>query len=390
MVSQSPRDGVHGRAGQLVTERDSTRRELREKQRDRQALALGEYLQRAALTDEMGAAIEPIVMGLYGEVGSLMAVSKKRWREKTDESRHRDFMLEELGDVLWYFAALCRRLEQPISETVDVVTLASTTATYREKYEHYLIRLGEAAAALLRPAGEPEQRNRELRAFAQAYSAVVRTGDIGWQAILASNWQKVSGRFVRQEWASLPTFDASFPDDERLPEYFEIEIVQRVEGKAHLRWNGVFIGDPLTDNIGGADGYRFHDVFHLSNAAVLHWSPVVRKLIQHKRKSDPQFDEEQDSGRAIVVEEGVTAWLFGRAKEMSLFSERERLPFGILKTIQEFVRGYEVEACPLSLWEKAILDGYSVFRQVLRNGGGIVVGDRKERSIVYRPRKEAR
>ena len=340
------------------------------------------------MTDEMGDALEPIVMGLYGEVGSLMAVSKKRWREKTDENRHRDLMLEELGDVLWYFTALCRRLEQPINETVDVVTLASTAAEDREEYEHCLIRLGEAAAALLRPPGDREQRDHGLREFAQAYSAVVRTGGIEWRVILESNWQKVSGRFSRQGWASLPTFDASFPADERLPDHFEIEIFQRAGRKAHLRWNGVFIGDPLTDNIGGADGYRFHDVFHLSNAAVLHWSPVVRKLIQHKRKSDPQFDEEQDSGRAIVVEEGVTAWLFGRAKEMNLFSDRERLPFGILKTIRDFVRGYEVEACPLSLWEKAILDGFSAFRQVLRNGGGVVVGDRRARSIVYRPHKE--
>jgi hypothetical protein len=65
--------------------------------------------------------------------------------------------------------------------------------------------------------------------------------------------------------------------------------------------NGVFIGDPLTDNILDRDGYRFHDVFHFAHASILHWSPTFRALIKHKRKSDPVVDEAQDSGRAIVV-----------------------------------------------------------------------------------------
>jgi hypothetical protein len=43
--------------------------------------------------------------------------------------------------------------------------------------------------------------------------------------------------------------------------------------------NGVFIGDPLTDNIRDPDGYRFHDVFHFARAAILHWSPTFRALI---------------------------------------------------------------------------------------------------------------
>ena len=56
----------------------------------------------------------------------------------------------------------------------------------------------------------------------------------------------------------------------------------------------------------------------------------------------------------------------------------------MLKTVEQFVQGYEVEQCPLSLWEKAILDGYEVFRQVVTNNGGTVIGDRATRSISYR------
>ena len=146
----------------------------------------------------------------------------------------------------------------------------------------------------------------------------------------------------------------------------------------------MFIGDPLSDNISEPDGYRFHDVFHLAHAAVLHWSPTFRALIKQKRKSAPHVDRTQDSGRAIVIEEGLTAWIFSRAKQLNFFDGQDNVSFDLLKTVQQFVRGYEVEQCPLRLWERAILQGYEVFRQLLHNQGGIIVGDRETRSISYR------
>ena len=159
-------------------------------------------------------------------------------------------------------------------------------------------------------------------------------------------------------------FDSDFEKEEQLPREFAIRVNERASGRSYLQWNEVFIGDPLTDNIADLDGYRFHDVFHLAHAAILHWSPVVRALIKHKRKSKPEYDENQDSGRAIVVEEGLTAWLFSKAKELDFFEGHNRVSLGILKTVNEFVVGYEVSKCPLKLWERAILDGYTVFRQL--------------------------
>ena len=40
-----------------------------------------------------------------------------------------------------------------------------------------------------------------------------------------------------------------------------------------------------------ADGYRFHDVFHLACAAVLCWSPVTRRNLGRKRRTDPLIGE---------------------------------------------------------------------------------------------------
>jgi hypothetical protein len=50
-----------------------------------------------------------------------------------------------------------------------------------------------------------------------------------------------------------------------------------------VRADGVALGDPLTDAAHVADYYRLHDVFHLSYATLLDWSPVTRALLQRKR-----------------------------------------------------------------------------------------------------------
>ena len=85
---------------------------------------------------------------------------------------------------------------------------------------------------------------------------------------------------MQPDFNSLPTFDDAFPNEEQLPRHFEIGISERKSGQSYLQWNGVFVGDPLTDNITDRDGYRFHDVFHFSYAAILHWSPTFRSLIK--------------------------------------------------------------------------------------------------------------
>ena len=81
----------------------------------------------------------------------------------------------------------------------------------------------------------------------------------------------------------------------------------------------------------------------------------------------------------------MTAWIFTRAKELNFFEGQDRVSLGMLKTIGEFVTGYEVSHCPLKLWERAILEGYGVFRQIRDAEGGWVIGDRALRTIRYAP-----
>ncbi len=326
---------------------------------------------------------EPVLLGLFGEVGSVMAIAKKRYREQEAYTRGQHALKEELGDVFWYFAALCRRLNIEIDGIFsDVHVSPQDTAPTPDEA---LLELGKAAAALLDVRQLDGHSKGLLRAFVHSYMRILTLNKVNIGDILSANVAKVQGRFLVPFKTDLPTFDSDFPDEERLPLHFEIRFMQRKSTQGYLQWNGVFIGDPLTDNAYEPDGYRFHDVFHLAHAAILHWSPTFRALIKQKRKSNPIIDETEDGGRAIVVEEGLTAWIFSRAKQLDLFATQNSISFDMLKTVQEFVRGYEVEQCPLNLWEQSILEGYAVFRQLYANEGGIVIGDRATRTLTYRP-----
>src|SRR6185295_12674216 len=106
--------------------------------------------------------------------------------------------------------------------------------------------------------------------------------------VVRMNIAKTCGRFLDPKVEDLPTFDLQYTPEEQLPINFEITVNQRSSGRSYMQWNGVYLGDPLTDNIRDPDGFRFHDVFHFAHAAILHWSPTFRALIKHKRKSVPK------------------------------------------------------------------------------------------------------
>lgn len=364
---------------------------------------LRDYREKIALTDKLPQNdFRPVLLGLFGEVGSIMATAKKLHREQKAYAGYQYAAEEEFGDALWYFTVLCKRLGlyvedilletqngtkygeivavanlagAPISDALQLRTLSSLDGT--------LLNLGESAAALFQINHSRENVEGLLRSFAFSYEQALQSAQVAFDQVVYKNAEKTCGRFLDRAPSLLPVFDQTFEKEERLPEHFEITITQRKSGQCYLQWNGVFIGEPLTDNILDPDGYRFHDIFHFAHAAILHWSPTFRALIKQKRKSDPKIDEAQDGGRAIVVEEGLTAWIFARAKELNFFERQDSLSFDLLKGVQQFVRGYEVEACPLKLWETAILRGYEVFRKVRDNNGGIVIGNRITRSISY-------
>lgn len=332
----------------------------------------------------------PVLYGLFGEVGSLMTAVKKNKREPGSYTNFRNVLAEEFGDVFWYLCCLASRLDIDIESIIlkaqkDNTQVPVVSELERDKkFDNILIKLGQLTSKYLDVNHIQKNFLCEVPSFLKAYYTALSVLNINFDDVIRCNRNKTSSRFLKLDNSELPTFDKEFPKFERLPESFEIEFLQRTKTQHAMRWNGVFIGDPLTDSIGIDDQYRFHDVFHFAFASILHWSPTFRSLIKHKRKNNPKIDSAQDGGRAIVVEEGLSAWIFSIAKEDNFFADRDQLTFDILKNVERFVKGFEVESCPLSLWEKAILEGYKVFRQVRKNKGGVVVGNRENRTLIYR------
>ena len=349
------------------------------------------------------AEVKPILFGLFGEVGSLMSTSKKLHREKDAfEGFSRD-VKEELGDTLWYVSALCERTGISIYdiffEAFDSGRFVKTFAVIGgksvstsmvdskanlDRFDAILLRLGKCSSRLLDVEMEPAKVRPLLVEFIQIYIEAVEISQVSFADVVEENITKTRGRFIEPSADSLPRFEDYIPEDEHLPRRFEIDIVRRPSGKYYLRWNDVYIGNALSDEIGDDDGYRFHDVFHLANAAVLHWSPAFRELIKCGRKSQQKIHNAQDVFRARVIDEGLSAYIFSYAKGLNFFEGHTEVSFNLLKTIRNFVKGYEVEECPLYLWESAILQGYEAWRKIRKNDGGTVIGNRDSRTLKYK------
>ncbi|MGH1439635.1 MAG: pyrophosphatase [Cellvibrionaceae bacterium] len=366
-------------------------------------LTIKDYLNFVEDTDRLPSnELSPVLHGLFGEVGGLMAVAKKIKREPDSFTGFNSVVVEEFGDAFWYLCCLARRLEIDIENVFITVVKegqsnpevlignedSPVSLMYKNQierdFDEVLVNLGQLTGNFLNPDFIKEESLEKLTSFLKTFFSALHILKLNFSKIIQWNLDKISSRFIMPDYSYLPTFDDGFPEYERLPDEFEIEFVQRTETQQAMQWNGVFIGDPLTDSIMDEDGYRFHDVFHFSFASILHWSPTFRALIKHKRKSDSDVDKNQDGGRAIVVEEGLSAWIFTIAKENNFFEDKKNLTFDMLKNVGQFVKGYEVDKCPLILWELAILEGYKVFRSVKDNNGGVVVCDRRNRTIGYR------
>lgn len=95
-------------------------------------LTLDDYQHAAARTDIEHNATDPNVplLGLAGEVGSLIAEFKKKRRpDGVAYTGFEDVVVTELGDILWYLAALARRVGVPLS-TVAHKNLEKTRARW--------------------------------------------------------------------------------------------------------------------------------------------------------------------------------------------------------------------------------------------------------------------
>lgn len=252
------------------------------------------------------------LLGIAGELGTLATAYKKFLRDGPSYRLYEANVKEELGDLLWYLAVLADKFGLTLS------------------------------------------------------------------TIATANLQKTSGRWGTQQISAHRPYDDAYPENERIPRKFEIRFSElEIEGamKVVMELDGMPIGNSLTDNSASEDGYRFHDAFHLAFAVILGWSPVLRKLMGRKRRSVRDIDENEDGGRALVIEEGIAAYVFeyGEAHEQLL--DVRAVDFEVLKTVKSMTRRLEVSSKTWNDWERAIMAGWRIFRELRNRGGGVVLCD---------------
>lgn len=272
------------------------------------------------------------LLGLAGEVGALATEWKKRRRDVSGYRAFTDELREELGDALWYMAVLADRAGLPLSE-VARFNLEKT----REAY-------GRSGAM------QPHNLYDEGRPIAEQLPRTL--------AVL------VDERPIQRDGDTITAVTMRLADDPT-----------------------VTIGDPIDDNADTDDDYRYHDVFHIAHMAVLGWSPVLRTIFSPKRKrrTDPRADRIEDGGRAIAIEEGLTAAVFAEAARHSYFTTAERVPRELLKSCVRMTAHLEVASRSLADWEQAILTGYRVFDQIRHHRRGRIEADMINRTVRFTP-----
>lgn len=216
-------------------------------------------------------------------------------------------------------------------------------------------------------------------------SAVAHHLDLELDDIATANLGKITDRWRHTPADAIP-FDVDLDADEQLPRQadFVFTLIQGPEDRevSVLTCDGRQVGDPITNASHIADGYCFHDIFHLSYAAVLGWSPVMRSLLKRKRRSNPDTDEAEDGGRAIVIEEGISALVFAYASRHNYLDGKNHVDNDVLYTIQGVVAHLEVGAHRAADWEKAIITGFAAWRRLRRHGGGTVRLDLDAQTLV--------
>lgn len=305
---------------------------------------LSEFAKRAASTDRTSdpeRGLQIVLHGLAGEAGSVVSEAKKWFRDGGPPAGLSDRVKEELGDLLWYVAAVANHLE------LDLNDVAEET-------------LHKAAQTFLQQLPSPAKY------------------DQGWPERQRFP-RRMAVRFVEDDSGPITVV--------RMEPLGELAVWVAEERERKQ------LGDTLDDNLAVDDGYRYHDVIHLAHAAVLGWSPVLRALLGAKRKGpapaggSADIDRTQDGARAVALEEGLAAFVFNYLEPDDFEATDDLLTWDLIKHVRRTVRGLEVDDQPPVSWKHAYAQAFVCFRALRDAHGGTVEADLDAQTLrVVEPR----
>lgn len=177
-------------------------------------MLVDEYQQRAVGSDQSQGSdtARYLLLGVFGEAGGLLTAVKKRERDAETLAKYLSQVTEEVGDLIWYLAAVASRNGVALSALVAPLITPLPRRLDR-------IRFSDLQPTLTRVSPDPS-KTLELRLVRLA-SAV--------------------GALVRAQTESLHTRTKSSPDDEFT------EVFRRLRSVAS--YVGVSLEDAATENL---------------------------------------------------------------------------------------------------------------------------------------------
>lgn len=326
--------------------------------------------------------------GLMGEVGSLCEVIKKNIRDKPEHFSVQ--IVEEVGDILWYLFAAARRadikkIEWPsydVEKTNNYSSLKKIIdgASYIFRQEPLYTRKGNF---------DKEIAKKAFKKILDGLHEISLLSGKSLEEIAVDSIEK-NRKYWSDPEAGAPVFDGDgvFPHYEMLPRNFKIKFIdiKKESDENDIRrnetiiiMNDVQLGDRLTDNTPEESGYRYHDVFHMMAATCLGWSPVFRRMLKKKRKSNKIIDENEDGARAAIIEEAVVSQVYRYGKQID-FNENANLDENIIKLIMEMTTEYECNRLEGRDWKLYVKRSIELFGKIRGGFEGTIEFDAEKRN----------
>ena len=291
------------------------------------------------------------ILGLASETGSILDIYKKYLRDAIDLKANREYLKEELGDLLWYIATVATTANLRL-EAIARSNLARTRDRYPRNLREALARLPVFDQRYL-------QQERFPRKLTIGFSERRRSGKV------VAALQLVSAR------------PNAFPKG-------PVTVVEAGETKQIGFAVGKRLGDTLTDNSRRADSYRYHDAVHLGFMAVLGWSPIMRTLLRVRRRSNATVNEAEDGARAKYSEEGLSAVLAALSLRRLGFGGEITVDGDSISVAQAVTASLEARQLPGWLWRRAISQGFAAMHALGENKGGYLLADLDKRTLTYK------
>lgn len=267
--------------------------------------------------------------------------------------------------------------------------------------EEYVIALAMAEEHWLHGEGAlPDQLLQEIRQ-AVAYLEVSRARPEDWQQALAvarSAWQVLaaSGDAIvvmdRAKRNLRVTGNADAPVTQRQARGDGSESAARVsvagQWAFRLRETKAGVVEIYRELAGGAwvntgskaeewsldpaDGFRWHDAFHLANLALVRWSPVCEALCQHE-------GEAANSLRRQLLEEAIIARAFD-----VLRTEGPAALDAVANRAEALCETFGEGRIAATSWNKAFHEAWQLRDRLMQTGDGLVLVDADKGTIELR------